>query len=219
MKYKLAIFDMDGTILDTLKDMTDAVNHTMKEFGYPGHSLDEVRQMVGNGIRRLIERAVPEGTDREETERVYASYVPYYEAHCAVATRPYEGIVSAIRELKSMGMLTAVVSNKKDPAVRTLVSRYFDGCFDAAVGEREGIRTKPAPDSVNELLKSLSIKREESVYIGDSDVDVETAANSGMDMIAVTWGFRDRDFLREHGAVCFADKPSELVKILIGGKE
>ncbi len=215
MRYKLVIFDMDGTILDTLKDMTEALNHTLKEYGYPLRSLDEVRLFVGNGIHKLIERAVPPGTEKEDIEKVFNSYVPYYEANCAVATMPYEGIVDVIRQLRKAGLLTAVVSNKKDPAVQTLVKKYFDGCFDEAVGEREGIRRKPAPDSVFEVLKILNTDKREAVYIGDSDVDLETAKNAGMDAIAVTWGFRDREFLREHGALRFADRPDDLKELIL----
>ncbi len=215
MKYKLAVFDMDGTILDTLKDMTDSLNHVMREYGLPEHSISEVRMFVGNGIHKLIERAVPEGTSVEMVEKAFNSYVPYYEKHCADATRPYDGITELLRALRDEGVLTAVVSNKKDIAVQALVKEYFDGLFDESVGEREGIRIKPAPDSVLQVLKELQVEKGDAVYIGDSDVDLQTALNAGLDAIAVTWGFRDREFLIEHGASVFADNPRDLLDYLL----
>ena len=214
MKYRLAIFDMDGTILDTIRDLTDALNHTLKAFGYPGHPVSEVMFMVGNGIHKLIERALPEGTSKEETDRIYEAYLPYYQEHCADATRPYEGIVDTIRTLRASGILTAVVSNKKDAAVRELCEIYFKDCFHACVGERDGVKRKPEPDSVFEVLRKLGVKKEEAVYIGDSDVDLKTAENAGMDVIAVTWGFRSREFLKEHGATVFAGKPEDLIPLI-----
>ena len=214
MKYKLVIFDMDGTILDTLKDLTDALNHTLREFGYQERTIEEVRSFVGNGIRKLIERALPKGTDDQDIDQVFESYLPYYEAHCADATKPYDGIADMIQKLRKMGVLTAVVSNKKDPAVKTLAQTYFDGLFDEAIGERDGIRRKPAPDSVHEVLKELHIDKRDAVYVGDSDVDLDTARNAEMDAIAVTWGFRDRAFLKEHGAAVFADTPGEILGLI-----
>ncbi|MCR4657392.1 MAG: HAD family hydrolase [Lachnospiraceae bacterium] len=216
MRYRLAIFDMDGTILDTLRDMTDSLNHVMREYGLPEHTPEEVRLFVGNGIHKLIERAVPEGTREETLEKVFNSYVSYYEKHCADATRPYDGITRMLEELRKKGVLTAVVSNKKDVAVQALVKKYFDGLFDESVGEREGIRIKPAPDSVLQVLKELGIEKDDAVYIGDSDVDLNTALNAGLDAVAVTWGFRDREFLKKHGATFFADDPGELCLYIAG---
>ncbi|MBR2275134.1 MAG: HAD family hydrolase [Lachnospiraceae bacterium] len=205
---------MAGTILDPRQDLPDALNHTLRAHGYPQHSVSEVMFMVGNGIHKLIERAVPEGTKKEELERVFEAYLPYYEEHCADATKPYQGIVPAILRLRELGIMTAVVSNKKDSAVQELCEIYFKGCFQAAVGERDGVKRKPAPDSVNEVLKTLGIRKEEAVYIGDSDVDLQTAENAGMDVIAVTWGFRSKQFLKEHGARVFADTPEDLVALI-----
>ena len=214
MKYRLAIFDMDGTILDTIQDLTEALNHTLRAYSLPEHSVSEVMFMVGNGIHKLIERAVPEGVSGELIEKVYTDYLPYYQEHCADATKPYKGIVSIIQRLRSLGILTAVVSNKKDAAVSELCEIYFKDCFDAAVGERDGMQRKPAPDSVFEILKKLGVRKEDAVYIGDSDVDLKTAENAGMDVIAVTWGFRSKEFLAEHGATVFARTPEDLIALI-----
>lgn len=200
MRYKLAVFDMDGTILDTLEDLTDSVNYVMEKYQFPTHTLEEVRGFVGNGIRLLIERAVPEGLSVEKIDRVHRDFMEYYTGHCADKTKPYPGISALLKKLKEAGMLTAVVSNKADSAVAELCERYFDGLFDYAVGDRPGINKKPAPDSVNEVLNRLGVEKKDAVYIGDSDVDMMTARNSGLDEIIVTWGFKDEVFLREIGA-------------------
>ncbi len=215
MKYRLVVFDMDGTILDTLSDLTDALNHTLDIYGLPLHSMDEVKFFVGNGIHKLIERAVPEGTEQKKLEEIFKSYIEYYGKHCADKTKPYEGVKDLIMELKKLGVLTAVVSNKRDEAVQELCRDYFPGCFDIAIGEKDGIRRKPAPDMVDQALLKLGIDKKDAVYIGDSDVDIQTAENSGLSSIAVTWGFRDRDFLIAHGAEVFADEPYDIIKIIM----
>lgn len=210
MKKKLVIFDLDGTILDTLQDLADSTNYALVYHGFPERSVDEVRRFVGNGIGNLIKRAVPEHTPEDVTDAVLSTFKLHYGEHCADTTRPYEGILPLLSKLKEEGIQTAVVSNKADFAVQELCDRYFSGCFDFVVGEREGIRRKPSPDSVNEVLKKLQKTAEESVYIGDSDVDVDTAVNAGMDMIGVSWGFRGREFLIEHGAKKIVDIPEEI---------
>ncbi len=215
MKYKLAIFDMDGTILDTLQDLTDSTNAVLSMNGFPARSIHQVRSFVGNGIRRLIELAVPEGSSPETVEKVYKDFLPYYQQHCAVKTKPYEGIISLIKQLREEGCKTAVVSNKADAAVQELCHQYFEGLFDYAVGERTGIAKKPAPDSVFEVLRQLGFKKEDGVYIGDSDVDLATAINAGMDCISVTWGFRDAGFLKEQGAVTLAENPKDLKEMIL----
>lgn len=213
--YKLAVFDMDGTILDTLEDLKDSVNYALKECGFPARTYDEVRRFVGNGIRKLIERAVPEGTDISDIDRVHEVFTGYYKVHCADKTKAYDGIKPLIEELRANGVKTAVVSNKADYGVQELCKQYFDGLFDYAVGEREGIRRKPAPDSVNEALRALGTDKSEAVYIGDSDVDFETAVNAGLPCISVLWGFRDEEFLRSKGATLFVSKPSEILNIVL----
>lgn len=214
MKYRLAIFDMDGTILDTLEDLTDSVNVTLKAFSMKERTIDEVRGFVGNGIRKLIERAAKEGTDAEKIDEMFRFFTTYYKDHNAIKTKPYEGIVEVIRALKDRGYLTAVVSNKADFAVKDLCKDYFDGLFDAALGDLEGRRRKPYPDSVNQVLDELRVERKDAVYIGDSEVDLETAKNACMDVIPVTWGFREEAFLQSLGATGFARSPKELLNIL-----
>ena len=215
MRYQLAIFDLDGTILDTLEDLTDSVNAALCKSGYPERTIDEVRRFVGNGIRKLMERAVPEGTAVQDIDRVHSDFTEHYKVHCADKTRPYKGIPELLTVLRKAGCKTAVVSNKADYGVQELCSQYFDGMFDFAVGERTGILRKPSPDSVNEVLRVLGVDRSQAVYIGDSEVDVKTAANANMDHIIVTWGFRDKVFLREQGAKVFVSEPEEIERIIL----
>jgi len=214
-KYKLAVFDMDGTILDTLSDLHLSVNHILKEAGYPERTLDEVRRFVGNGIHKLIERAVPEGTSEEKIDALFQNMLVYYNDHCTEHTAPYEGIPELIQELKSHGIKVAVVSNKANTAVQTLCQQYFPGLFQAAVGEKPDVRRKPAPDSVNAVLKELDVQREDAVYIGDSDVDVMTAKNAQMDCIGVDWGFRGEAFLRSYGCDNVVFQPKEIGEQLL----
>lgn len=212
MRYDLAIFDLDGTILNTLEDLADSLNAALEKSGYPRRTVEEVRRFVGNGIRKLIERGVPKGTETESVNRVHRDFTEYYKVHCADKTRPYDGISELLTALKKAGCRTAVVSNKADYGVQELCSRYFQGMFDMAVGEREGILKKPAPDSVNEVLRRLGVKREKAVYIGDSEVDIMTAVNAGMDSIIVSWGFREEEFLREQGAKIMVSRPEEIIE-------
>ena len=213
--YKLAVFDMDGTILDTLEDLKDSTNFALEKCGYPTRSYDEVRRFVGNGIRKLIERAVPEGLTTEQIDRVHEVFTEHYKVHCADTTKAYDGIKPLLEKLRASGVKTAVVSNKADYGVQELCREYFDGLFDYAVGEREGIRRKPAPDAVNEALRVLGIDKSEAVYIGDSDVDFETAKNAELPCISVLWGFRDEEFLREKGATLFVRDPAEIYDIIM----
>ncbi len=215
MKYRLAVFDMDGTILNTLDDLADSLNVILDKNGYPERTIDEVRSFVGNGIHKLIERALPVGSTEEEIDRVFGEYVPYYQAHAAIKTRPYDGITDVIKTLKENGVLCAVVSNKADGAVQDLCEQYFPGLFDVAAGDRPDINKKPAPDMCNTVLKKLGMNREDAVYIGDSDVDIETAKNSGMDEIIVSWGFRTREFQLSHGAKRIIDRPEQILDIIL----
>ena len=215
MKYKLAVFDMDGTILDTLEDLADSTNYALTSNGLPERTIDEVRSYVGNGIRLLIERAVPQGTEPELSNKVFKTFKEYYKTHCAIKTRPYDGIKKVLTSLRKAGCLTAVVSNKADFAVKDLCRDYFNGLFDIAVGEREGIDKKPAPDGVFEVLSKLNINKKEAVYIGDSDVDFATSKNAGIDVIMVGWGFRDEEFLREKGVERIIKQPSDIIDIIL----
>lgn len=214
MKYQLAIFDLDGTILNTLEDLADSINYALKANGYPERTIDEVRRFVGNGARKLVERATPAGTSENEQDQVLEAFNRYYKVHCADKTGPYEGIMELLHELRAAGCKTAVVSNKPDYGVQELCQQYFEGMFDFAVGERAGIARKPAPDSVNEVLQVLHVERTDAVYIGDSEVDVETAANAEMDHIIVTWGFREKEFLAQRGAKRFAETPDEIRQMI-----
>lgn len=210
MKYQAAIFDLDGTILNTLEDLTDSINFALQKNGYPQRTIEEVRRFVGNGIGKLAQRAVPAGTGAEQTKQVLDDFKEYYGKHCADKTLPYEGITDLLKELRASGCRIAVVSNKADFAVQTLCKDYFPDLFDVAVGEREGIRRKPSPDALFEILDKLGIHKEQAVYIGDSEVDIETAANAGMDCLSVDWGFRSTDFLKQQGAKKIVSTMKEL---------
>lgn len=214
MRYKLVIFDLDGTILDTLDDLADSVNVALESFGFPKRSREEIRSFVGNGIRRLMERAVPKGTTSSVTNLVYGAFQEYYKEHCAEKTKAYPGILKLLERLQKIGCQLAVVSNKADFAVQELCKTYFNGVFDVVVGEREGILRKPAPDSVFEVLRRLGWERKDAVYIGDSEVDIETACNAGVDGIIVEWGFRKREFLKEKGAKRIVSAPEEIFEII-----
>ena len=216
MSFKVALFDLDGTVLNTLDDLADAVNAVLAAHNMPSRTRDEVRQFVGNGIAKLIERAVPTGTEDGTTNKVMADFKTYYSAHSADKTAPYAGVLEMLAALRAAGVRTAVVSNKADFAVQPLVKQYFGDLFDMALGEDTQKRpAKPAPDMVYHVLETLGAKGEDAVYIGDSDVDVMTAKNAGLACIAVTWGFRDRDCLENAGATAFSDTPAELLDLIL----
>ena len=195
MEYQTYIFDLDGTLLDTLHDLAASTNYALRTYGMPEHSEDDVRRFVGNGVKKLMERAIPEGTDNPLFDEAYACFRQHYLKHNLDTTAPYEGVMPMLQELKKRGKNIAVVSNK----------------FYAAIGERENIRKKPAPDTVEEALRQLGASRDGAVYIGDSDVDIETARNCNMPCISVLWGFRSRDFLIEHGAQRLVEAPEEIL--------
>lgn len=210
MGYKLVIFDLDGTILNTLDDLADSLNYALGKNGMQERTADEVRCFVGNGVQKLIERAVPEDTNEAQKQNVLACFKEHYKLHCADKTRPYDGVKEQILKLRQKGCKTAVVSNKSDFAVQSLCQDYFPELFDYVVGEREGIRRKPWPDSVFEVLEKLGIEKEEALYVGDSEVDIKTAQNAGIDLAAVSWGFRDKNFLKEQGAEKIITAPEEI---------
>ena len=215
MSYKAALFDLDGTVLDTLEDLTDATNAALALHGYAPHSIEAVRSFVGNGIGNLIRRALPEGTNEAEIHTVLGDFKKYYAEHCADKTKPYEGVLEMLRTLREAGIKTAVISNKADFAVKALAERYFKALFDIAIGEREGVARKPAPDSVLEVMRDLGVTPADCVYIGDSDVDVLTAKNARMDGIFVTWGFRSEACLRESGATELVDAVPALTERIL----
>ena len=214
MKKTTYIFDLDGTLLDTLQDLAAAVNYALLKNGMKEHSIDDIRRFVGNGVRKLIERAVPAGTESSILNIVFADFRTYYMEHSLDVTKPYEGIPEVLQELKRRGCKMAVVSNKMMAATQELVAHFFPE-IKVAIGENEaeGIRKKPASDMVHEALKQLGADTNTAVYIGDSDVDIQTAKNAGVPCISVLWGFRDKDFLLEHGAEQFIEKPEDIIGI------
>lgn len=213
--YNTVIFDLDGTLLNTLDDLANALNHTLTQFGFPARTRDEVQNFVGNGLRKLLERAIPNGLDNPEFEEVFVQFKSYYTAHCKEVTLPYPGIMEVLTTLFEKQIPMAIVSNKNDAAVKELSADFFKGLIPVAIGEREGILKKPAPDTVLAALSELGADASTAVYVGDSDVDIKTAANSGMDCISVSWGFRGREFLEKEGASVIIDTPSELLKFLV----
>lgn len=216
-KYEAIIFDLDGTILDTIEDLRDSVNHALFEHGFPQRSLEEVRSFVGNGIRKLIERALPAGLDDKTVDSVFNCFNLYYKEHCMDKSKPYEGTIFVIKTLRDMGKKTAVLSNKADYAVQMLCENYFPDSFDYIAGMKENVRRKPWPDGVLNVLEALETAAEKAVYIGDSEVDILTAKNAGIDCIAVDWGFRDREVLIENGAEMIASNTKELLEIFVNG--
>lgn len=213
MPYSTYIFDLDGTLLDTLGDLAASVNYAMSTHHLPEHSVDEVRMMVGNGVRKLMERAIPDGAANPCFDETFATFRHHYMEHQLDTTRPYDGIIETLQELKRRGCRTAVVSNKFDAATKSLCNHFFSGLIDVAIGENEaaGIHKKPAPDTVFEAIRLLGVSREEAVYVGDSDVDIATAQASGIPCISVLWGFRNREFLIAHGATTLIGSPTELL--------
>ena len=211
--YKTFIFDLDGTLLDTIGDLAASVNYALRTNGMPEHSTDDVRRFVGNGVRLLMERAVPDGAANPLFDDAFADFRQHYMVHSLDTTRPYDGIPETLAELKSRGCRLAVVSNKFMSATQELIRHFFPDTSEVAIGEHEaeGIRKKPAPDTVFAALKQLGVGKEDAVYVGDSDVDILTARNSGLPCISVLWGFRDRDFLIQHGAKTLISAPHELL--------
>ena len=208
------VFDLDGTLLNTLDDLMDSVNYALEKCGYPPRSYEEVRAFVGNGVRLLVERAVPKGTDKSSTDRVFSAFTEHYNKNMENKTRPYDGIFELLAALKARGIKTAIVSNKYDSAVKKLARELFAGTVDTAIGESETVAKKPAPDGVLKALKELGSTRATAVYVGDSDVDAQTAKNSGLRFIGVTWGFRDRELLETFSPYAIIDRPEELLSKL-----
>ncbi len=216
-KYDTVIFDMDGTLLDTLEDLRDAGNHALRMHGMPERTTEEIRRFVGNGVRKLLVRSVPEGDGNPEFEAVFQSFREYYAVHSNDRTRAYKGVTELLKKLRDAGYAIAIVSNKLDAAVKNLNQIYFDGIVETAIGEREGMDKKPAPDMVQKAIEELGKTEETAVYVGDSEVDIETARNAGLPCISVLWGFREREFLAARGAGVFAETPEEVLALLEEG--
>ena len=213
-KYKAVIFDLDGTLLNTLEDLTDAVNYALEKHGFTTHSVDDIRKFLGNGVRALMELAVPGGAESHAFEETFQDFKEYYSVNCHNKTKPYDDIIELLQALLERGYKVAIVSNKMDEAVKELREVYFNDLIKVAIGESENVRKKPAPDTVNEALKQLGCTAEESIYVGDSEVDIETAANAGMICVSCLWGFRDEAWLKENGATYIIDEPMNILKLL-----
>lgn len=211
------IFDLDGTLLNTLDDLCTAANYALKEFGYPEKTLEEVRMAVGNGVAKLIERVIPEGVQNPDFESCLECFRQYYSQHLQDKTAPYSDIIKLLQWLKRNGYGIGIVSNKFDKAVKKLRDDYFKEYISVAIGESSDVRKKPAPDCVYRAMKELNSVAENTIYVGDSDVDVQTAHNAGLSCIGVSWGFRGRAFLEENGADTIIDEPMELCTFLRTG--
>lgn len=207
VKY-FAVFDLDGTILNTAEDLADAVNYGLKKNGLETYSTEEVLKMVGNGVKNLVLRAI--GDKKELFDECFKDFKEYYSAHYAVKTYAYKGVKEALLSLKNSGFTLGVLSNKYDAAVKGLVEIYYGDIFDFVSGEKEGTPRKPDPTSLNDMIKLCGAEKEHTVYIGDSDVDVKTADNAGVKCVSVTWGFRSKNFIKDNGGYDFADTPEEM---------
>ena len=214
MKYNTVIFDLDGTLLNTLEDLGDSVNFALKSFGYPTRTYEEIRIFVGNGVKDLVTKAVPDGTDEETTLKCLQTFKDHYKTNMQNKTAPYDGIIDLLEELNSKGVKLAIVSNKYDFGVKNLNKYYFKDLIPVAIGEREGIRKKPAPDTVLEAMKELNSEENNSISVGDSGSDMLTAQNAHIKSIGVTWGFRDAKSLLESGADFLIDSPKQLLEII-----
>lgn len=216
-KYQAILFDLDGTLLDTLEDLADSVNAILKKYGFPLRGREEIRRFLGNGSERLMKEALPEGISERDFTKYLGEYQAYYKAHMEDKTAPYEGVLPLLEELRKAGLKIGVVSNKFDLAVKGLCEKYFLGYIDGAAGEREadGIRRKPAPDMVLTAAKRLGVDVQDCLYVGDSEVDILTARNAGMDCVSVTWGFRDEEFLRKAGAAHLVHRTEELKDFIL----
>jgi len=216
MVIKAVIFDLDGTLLNTIEDLKESTNFALSAFGYPVKTVEEVNSFVGDGVSKLIERAIPNGKDNKDFEPCLQMFKFFYSQNMLNQTKPYEGINELLETLKAKGIKTAVVSNKFDSAVKELTKKYFDGLISVSIGEneKEGIKKKPAPDMVLKALKELDVQPSDAVYAGDSNTDILTAQNTGIPCISVSWGFRTKEFLLENGAKTIIDYPSELLNCL-----
>lgn len=216
MRYKAVLFDMDGTVLDTLDDLADSVNRSLREFDLPEVSRFQVGQSLGNGAKYLIRHCLPEGSDEALCVQVLAFYKPWYDAHCRIKTKPYDGILQLMEALRADGIRQAIISNKPDSAVQELAEAFFPGLMDVVIGESPAVKRKPSPDTVLAAARRMGLMASDCVYIGDTEVDLETARNAGMDCIPVSWGFRTEEQLCAAGAEEIIRSPEELKKKLLG---
>ncbi len=212
--YKCVIFDLDGTLLDTLEDLADSVNEMLRKFSCPERSLEEVRKFVGNGMRKLVERSVPENFDNNKTESAYEFFRETYSKNMQKKTQPYKGISECLEELNHLGIIIAVTSNKNDDAVKKLCKEYFGGVITLAVGAREGILPKPHPEMVDRVISQLHFEKSDCIFVGDSETDIITSKNAELKSVGVLWGFRDREILEKENPDFIISHPAELIKIV-----
>lgn len=214
---RYAIFDLDGTLLDTLDDLTDSMNYMLGKHNFPLRTRDEVRNFVGNGVRKLVERAVPPEykADEEFIDKFYDDFSLYYNSHSDIKTSPYPGTLGMLDKLLHSGFDIAIVSNKIDSAVKSLSAKFFGERIKSAIGEKPSIRHKPEPDMVFMAMEEMGADKENSIYIGDSEVDIQTAKNAGIPCISVLWGFKDRKFLEDSGAMAIVESMEELGERLV----
>ncbi len=214
--FKVAIFDLDGTLLNTLDDLANACNYALNKFSFPIHEVEKYKKFIGNGIYKLVERALPDNKkDKETVEKVLSVFSDYYNEHMMDMTKPYEGILTLLDELSNKGLKLAVVSNKKHEFTIDIVKKYFGDRFHIVFGHRENYEAKPDPTSVLEVIDNFNILKSECIYIGDSNIDIITAKNAGVKCVGVTWGFRDKEDLVKEGANFLANNMDELRKIII----
>ena len=214
---RYAIFDLDGTLLDTLDDLTDSMNYMLGKHNFPLRTRDEVRNFVGNGVRKLVERAVPPEykADDEFIDKFYDDFSLYYNSHSDIKTSPYPGTLDMLDKLIHSGFDIAIVSNKIDSAVKILSAKFFGERIKSAIGEKPSVRHKPEPDMVFMAMEEMGADKENSIYIGDSEVDIQTAKNAGIPCISVLWGFKDRKFLEDSGATVIVESMEELGERLV----
>lgn len=213
MKYKTIIFDLDGTLLDTLEDLKNAVNYALISNGFPERTLEEIKSFIGNGTRVLIKRSLPSfQIDLETYEIVYQNFIDYYKFHSLDFTHPYEDIVVLLTKLKEDGYKTAIISNKNDDATKMMQKKFFPNLIDIAIGTKDFSKTKPNPESTLEIMELLNVKREDCVFVGDSEVDIQTAKNANIPCISVSWGFKTTNFLKTNNATIIINEPLELLK-------
>ena len=213
-RYAAVVFDLDGTLLDTLEDLAGSVNFALEKYAGMTRSVAQIRSFIGNGVRMLMTRSLPGGQENPAFERAFADFREHYREHCRDKTRPYPQVTDLVRELSSRGTRLAIVSNKADPEVKKLSREFFGGLICSSVGEREGVARKPAPDTLFETLREMGVSWQDAVYVGDSEVDVQTALNAGVDFIGVTWGFRSAEQLRLAGAQTLVSRPMELLALV-----
>lgn len=214
MKYNTIIFDLDGTLLNTLDDLKDSLNYALTNHGHEVRTLEEVRRFVGNGVQKLVQRALPVHSSEEDIQKCLITFKEHYNKNMQNKTRPYDGIMELLLQLNRYNFKLAIVSNKFDAAVKELSKDYFGDLFDVAIGESATVKRKPAPDSVFAALKELGTDINEALFVGDSETDVQTAKNAGLPCVGVTWGFRSREILRNEGADYLIDTPKELLTLI-----